>query len=114
MIPNNPLKFHYFCDFNKCLRAIFSQLSYENFWLHIFWVRLSWLKIIKSYYKSPPKVCELNQIYSKILRQFSKGSLISVSLEPSKIRILIKVLYWSFWLTFADFLFHALDVSFCY
>ena len=34
MIPSNTLQLQYFWDFNKCLRAIFSQLSVENFWLY--------------------------------------------------------------------------------
>ena len=35
MILSNTLQFQYFLDFNKCLRAIFSQLSIENFWLYL-------------------------------------------------------------------------------
>ena len=35
MIPNNTLHFQYSWDFNKCLREIFSQLSFENFWLYL-------------------------------------------------------------------------------
>ena len=31
----NTLQFQYFWDFNKCLQAIFSQLSFENFWLYL-------------------------------------------------------------------------------
>ena len=31
----NTLQFQYFWDFNKYLRAIFSQLSFENFWLYL-------------------------------------------------------------------------------
>ena len=34
MIPSNTLQFQYFWDFNKFLQAIFSQLSFENFWLY--------------------------------------------------------------------------------
>ena len=34
MIPSNTLQFQYFRDFNKCLRAIFSQLSFANFGLY--------------------------------------------------------------------------------
>ena len=34
MIPSNTLKFQYIWDFNKCLRAIFSQLSFGNVWLY--------------------------------------------------------------------------------
>ena len=57
MIPSNTLQFQYFWDFNKCLQAIFSQLSFENFWLYLLGARLFYLKIIKSYYKSPIAVC---------------------------------------------------------
>ena len=53
------LQFQYFWDFNNCPQAIFSQLSFENFWLYLLGARLFWLKIIKNYYKSPLKVCEL-------------------------------------------------------
>ena len=35
MIPSNTLQFQYFWDFNKCLRAIFSQLNFENFGLYL-------------------------------------------------------------------------------
>ena len=35
MIPSNTIQFQYFEDFSKCLHAIFSQLSFENFWLHL-------------------------------------------------------------------------------
>ena len=35
MIPSNTLQFQYFWNFNKCLRAIFSKLSFENFWLYL-------------------------------------------------------------------------------
>ena len=31
----NTLQFQYFWDFNECLRAIFSQLSFENFGLYL-------------------------------------------------------------------------------
>ena len=41
-------------------------------------------------------------MYSKMLRQFSKGSLISISSESSKVHLLIKVLYTLSGLTFAD------------
>ena len=34
-IPSNTLQFQYFWDFDKCLRAIFSQLSFENFGLYL-------------------------------------------------------------------------------
>ena len=55
-------------------------------------------------------------MYSKMLRQFSKGSLISISSESSKIHLLIKVLYRhiQFNLCRRYFLFHALNVSLCY
>ena len=45
MTSSNTLQFQYFGDFNKCLQAMKA--------------RLFSLKIIKSYYKSPLKVCEL-------------------------------------------------------
>ena len=35
MIPDNNLHFQYFCDFNKCLRAVFFQLNFENFWQYL-------------------------------------------------------------------------------
>ena len=35
MIPSNTLQLHYFWDFNKCLREIFSQSNFENFWLYL-------------------------------------------------------------------------------
>ena len=35
MVPNNTLQFQYFWDFNICVRAIFSQLRFENFWLYL-------------------------------------------------------------------------------
>ena len=57
MIPSNTSQFQYFWDFNKCLWAIFSQLSFEN--SGYFWLRFLWLKIIKNHYKLPLKVCEL-------------------------------------------------------
>ena len=55
-------------------------------------------------------------MYSKILRQFSKGSLISISSESSKIHLLIKVLYRHIWFNLCRryFLFHALNVPLCY
>ena len=56
---NNTLRFQYLWDFNKCLQAIFSQLSFENFWLFLLVARLFWLKIIKNYDKSHLEVCEL-------------------------------------------------------
>ena len=31
----NTLQFQYFWDFNKCLREIFSQLSFGNFWSYL-------------------------------------------------------------------------------
>ena len=52
--------FQYFWDFNKCPQAIFSKLSFENFWLYLLGARLFWLKIIENCCKSFLKVCELN------------------------------------------------------
>ena len=31
----NTLQFQYFGDFNKYLQKIFSELSFENFWLYL-------------------------------------------------------------------------------
>ena len=45
-----------------------------------------------------------HQIYSKMLRQFSKGSLVSVLSESSKIHILIKLLHRSIWFNLCRFL----------
>ena len=59
MISSNTLQFHYFGDFNKSLQAVFSQLSFENFWLYFLGTRVFWLKIIKNHCKSPGKVYEL-------------------------------------------------------
>ena len=52
-------------------------------------------------------------MYYKMLRQFSKGSLISISSEPSKIHFLIKVLYRHFWFNLCRqyFLFYTLNIS---
>ena len=72
MIWSNTLQFEYFRDFNKCLQAIFFQLSFEKLWLYLLGARLFWIKIIKNYYQSPPKVY---QMYSKKLRQFRKPNL---------------------------------------
>ena len=47
-----------FLDFNEYLQAIFSQLSFENFWLYVLGARLFWLKIIKNDHKSRLKVYE--------------------------------------------------------
>ena len=55
-------------------------------------------------------------MYSKMLRQVSKESLISISSESSKIHLLIKVLYRPTWFNLCGlyFLFYALNVSLCY
>ena len=58
MIPNNTLQFQYFGDFNKCLWAIYFQLSFENFWLY----HLGEVVLTQNYQKllKPPfKVCKL-------------------------------------------------------
>ena len=49
MRPSNTLQFQCFWDFNKCLGAIFSQLSFENFWLYI----LGEVAMTQNYFKSP-------------------------------------------------------------
>ena len=121
MISSNTLQFQYFWDFNKCLLALFSQLSFENFWLYLFVATLFWLKIIKNIshllkFVNLRSELSSHQMYSKMLRQFSKWSLISISSESSKIHLLIKVLYGSTWfnLCWQYFLFYALNVSLCY
>ena len=55
MISSNTLQFQYFWDFDKCLQVIFSQLSFENFWLHL----SGEVVTTQDYYNSPLKVCEL-------------------------------------------------------
>ena len=90
---------------------------------YIFWVLSCFdsklLKIIISHLlKSVNWRPDLNshQMYSKMLRQFSKGSLISISSESSKIHFLIKVLHSHIWINLCRryFLFQALNVSLCY
>ena len=55
-------------------------------------------------------------MYSKMLRQFSKGSLISISSESSKIHLLIRVLCRPIWFNFCRryFMFHAPNISLYY
>ena len=67
MIPNNTLHFQYSWDFNKCLREIFSQLSFENFWLYLLGEVVMTEKLLKAtqkYCKSPcsesPRINSLN------------------------------------------------------
>ena len=122
MISSNTQQFQYFWDFNKCLQAIFSQLSFENFWLYLLVATLFWLKIIKNVISHLLKFVNLkpelssHQTYSKMLRQFSKGSLISISSESSKIHLLIEALYRNIWFNLCRwyFLFHDLNVSLRY
>ena len=122
MITSNNLQLQYLWDFNKCFQAILSQLRFENFWLYLLGAGLFWLKIIKSHYKSPLKVCKLKfwvklppDVF-KMSRKFSKGSLISISSDLSKNHLLIKVLYRPIWFNLCRgyFLFHSLNVSLCY
>ena len=35
MIPSDTLQFQYFWDFNNCLQAFLSRLSFENFGLYL-------------------------------------------------------------------------------
>ena len=55
-------------------------------------------------------------MYFKLLIQFSKGSLISISSESSKFHLLIKVLYRPIWFNLwrQYFLFLTLNISLCY
>ena len=70
--PSNTVQFQYYWNFSKCIRAIFSQLSFENFWLYL----LGEVVMTQNYYKSVYQKSKLSyQMHSKILRQFSKGSL---------------------------------------
>ena len=47
MIQSNTLQFQNIWDFNKCLRAIFSQLNFENFWPYVLAEVAILLKIIQ-------------------------------------------------------------------
>ena len=60
----NTLQFQYFLDFNKCLREIFSQLSFESFWLYLLGevdMTQKLLKMIKNILRhhTPEKIHEL-------------------------------------------------------
>ena len=87
---------------------------------YIFWVLGCFdsklLKIIMSHLlKSVNWRSEVSShhMYSKMLRQFSKGSLMSISSESSKIHLLIKVLYSHIWFNLCRrySLFHNLNIS---
>ena len=116
MILSNTLQFQCFCNLNKYLWAIFSQKFWKLMALSFEWgcYGSKFLKTIISYLlKSVNLRSELSshQMYSK-----SKGSLISISSESSKIHLLIKVLYRHIWFNLCRryFLFHALNVSLWY
>ena len=55
-------------------------------------------------------------MYSKMLKQFGKRSLISILSESSKIHLLIKVLYRNIWFNLRRqyYLLRALNISLCY
>ena len=120
MIPSNTLQFLYFCDFNKCLWAIFSQLSFKNLSGYIFWVRLLRPKIIKNGYKSPLiKACEL-KVWVKLPPDVFQNVKTVQQRKPNlnfirviKIHLLIKVLYRLIWCNLSRryFLFYALNIS---
>ena len=76
---------------------------------YIFWLRLLYSKLLKIIISHLSK--SVNQ--RSELRQFSKGNLISISLESSKIHLLMKVLYRPTWFNLCRqyFLFYALNVS---
>ena len=102
MSPSNlfPIKFW------KFLAISFGWGCYDSKLLKIF---ISYL--LKSVnYRSEVKS---HQMYPKMLRQFSKGSLISISSESSKVHLLIKVLYRHIWFNLCRryLLFHTLNVS---
>ena len=50
----NTLQFQYFWDFNECLRAIFSQLSFENFGLYLLGEVVMIKKLLKMTQKRLP------------------------------------------------------------
>ena len=117
MISSNTLQFQYFWDF--CLQALFSQLSFENFWLYLLVATLFWLKIIKNIISHLLSFVNLrselssHQTYSKMLRQFSKGSLISISSESTKFIFSSKFCIGLSCLTFADISCSTLWMSPC-
>ena len=121
MILSNTLQFQCFWNLNKCLWAIFSQTFWKLMAISFGWgcYGSKFLQTIISHLlKSVNLSSELSshQMYSKVLRQFSKGSLILISSESSKILLLIKVLYRHIWFNLCRryFWFHALNVSSCY
>ena len=103
----NTLQFQYFWDFNKCLRAIFSQFSFENFWLYFLGevpVTQKLSRMTQKYFKSPFSESPWINSLSWIATRSRRPLLTSVSSESSKIHILIFNISR---LTFADsFLFH--------
>ena len=103
-----------------------SEQSFPNYVLKFLATSLGWgcydsklLKIIISHLlKSVNWRSELSchQMYSKMLRQLSKRSLISISSESSKIHLSVKVLYRPTWFNLCRlyFLFNSLNVFLCY
>ena len=125
MISSNTFQFQYFWDFKKCPQAIFSQLSFENFWLYLLGARLFWLKIIKNYYvtyKSRLGICELKvwvkyspDVFQNV-KAVSQRKPILNFIRVIKIHLFIKVLYGHIWFNLCRwyFLLHALNVSLYY
>ena len=50
----NTVQGQYFWDYNKCLQAIFSQLSFENFWLYLLGEIVMTQKLLKSLCSESP------------------------------------------------------------
>ena len=117
---SNTLQFQYFWDFSKCHQAIFSQLTFENFWLYLLGARLFWLKIIKNYCKSPLKVCELNvwvkrppDVFQNLKTVQERKSNLNF-IRVTKIHLLINIFYRLIWFNLADDIsFSILWMSFC-
>ena len=121
MISNNTLQFQYFQDFNKFLQTIFSQLSFENFWLYLLGAKLFLHKvkiiichILKSaIQRSKLSSHQMFQNVKTVQQRKPHLSFIRVIKSSSFMQSFIQA-YLVFNLCRRHFLFHALNVSFCY
>ena len=77
---SNTLKFQFVFFFNECLWAIYSLLSFENFWFYI-WVVVVWLLILRQNWlqvtsylilMNKKSECKDHQIHSKMLKKICK------------------------------------------
>ena len=84
MRQRNNLLFQNFGDISKCLRQIFSQLYFENFWLYL----LGEVAMTQS-----PWIKKSRDIFQNVKTVQQQGSPISILSESSKTNLLIKVLY---------------------